>query len=93
MNAFRLQNIPDDASSFTIRVDQGGSVYTVNLDKIHVGAGASCIVKWPGGIIPTVTQSANKTDIYSFKIFDGSTLKSNPSTSVIYGIVGGQNFV
>ena len=93
VNAFRLQNIPDDASSFTIRVDQGGSVYTVNLDKIHVGAGASCIVKWPGGIVPTVTQSANKTDIYSFKIFDGSTLKSTPSTSVIYGIVGGQNFV
>ena len=93
VNAFRLQNIPDDASSFTVRVDQGGSVYTVNLDKIHVGAGASCIVKWPGGIVPTVTQSANKTDIYSFKIFDGSTLKSNPSTSVIYGIVGGQNFV
>ena len=93
VNAFRLQNIPDDASSFTIRVDQGSSVYTVDLDKIHVGAGASCIVKWPGGIVPTVTQSANKTDIYSFKIFDGATLKSNPSTSVIYGIVGGQNFV
>ena len=93
VNAFRLQNIPDDASSFTIRVDQGGTVYSVDLDKIHVGAGATCIVKWPGGIVPTVTQSANKTDIYSFKIFDGSTLKSNPSTSVIYGIVGGQNFV
>ena len=93
VNAFRLQNIPDDASSFTIRVDQGSSVYTVDLDKIHVGAGASCIVKWPGGIVPTVTQSANKTDIYSFKIFDGATLKSTPSTSVIYGIVGGQNFV
>ena len=70
------------------------SIVAVDIITGEVGsAGASCIVKWPGGIVPTVTQSANKTDIYSFKIFDGATLKSNPSTSVIYGIVGGQNFV
>ena len=88
-----MQNIPDDASSFTVKVEQGGSAYAVDLDKIHVGSGSTCIVKWPGGIVPTVTQVANKTDIYSFKIFDGASLKSSPSTNVVYGIVGGQNFV
>ena len=93
VTALRLQNIPDDASSFTVKVEQGGSAYAVDLDKIHVGSGSTCIVKWPGGIIPTVTQVANKTDIYSFKIFDGASLKSSPSTNVVYGIVGGQNFV
>ena len=81
------------SNGIKVKKRNGRGTEPLNLDKIHVGAGASCIVKWPGGIIPTVTQSANKTDIYSFKIFDGSTLKSNPSTSVIYGIVGGQNFV
>ena len=45
-------------------------------------------VYWPGGVIPTVTTTASKTDIYSFKIFDGS----NPVGSGMYGVIGGQNF-
>jgi hypothetical protein len=40
---------------------------------------------WPaGGVIPTVTTGAGKSDIYSFRTFDGG--------STFYGIVGGQNF-
>jgi len=93
VNAFRLQNIPDDATSFTIKIEQPSSAQTVNLDQFHVGSGSTCLVKWPGGVIPVVTQSGNKTDIYSFKIFDGAGLKSDAATGIVYGIVGGQNFV
>ena len=42
-------------------------------------------VYWSGGgVKPIVTTIANKTDIYSFKTFDGG--------SSWYGVVGGQNF-
>ena len=40
---------------------------------------------WPGGgVIPVVTTGAGKSDIYSFRTFDGG--------STFYGVVGGQNF-
>ena len=45
-------------------------------------------VYWPGGIVPTMTQTASKTDIYSFKFFNGSAITS----AGLYGVVGGQNF-
>ena len=45
-------------------------------------------VYWPGGVVPTVTTTANRTDIYSFKFFDGSSI----TTAGLYGVVGGQNF-
>ena len=39
---------------------------------------------WPSGVVPIVTTTADKADIYSFKTFDGG--------GSLYGIVGGQNF-
>lgn len=92
VNAFRLNNIPDGSSSFTIKVMQGSAFYTVGINSMHVGAGATCDMKWPGGVIPVVTQNANAIDIYSFKIFDGAALKANPTDNTIYGVVGGQNY-
>jgi len=38
--------------------------------------------------LPSVTTTADKTDIYSFKAFDGDNLTS----SGLYGVVSGQNF-
>jgi hypothetical protein len=35
-----------------------------------------------------MTSAASKTDIYSFKFFDGSSI----TTAGLYGVVGGQNF-
>ena len=92
VNAFRLNNIPDGSSSFTIKVMQGSSFFTVGINSMHVGAGATCDMKWPGGVIPVVTQNANAIDIYSFKIFDGAALKANPTDNTIFGVVGGQNY-
>ena len=46
---------------------------------------AAIPVYWPGGgVLQIVTQTASRTDIYSFKTFDGG--------SNLYGFVGGQNF-
>ena len=46
-------------------------------------------VYWPGGgVLPIVTTTADRSDIYSFKLFDGD----NVTSSGLYGVVGGQNF-
>lgn len=91
INAFRLNNIPDGSSTFTIKIKSGGGL-AVGINSIHVGAGATCLTKWPGGVVPVVTQVIDGIDIYSFKIFDGASLRSSPSSNTVYGIVGGQNF-
>ena len=85
---FNITNPPDGATSFTIKITQdsnGGA--NVGIDNFKFN-GNTIPVYWPGGVVPTVTTSANKTDIYSFKIFDGS----NPVGSGLYGVIGGQNF-
>ena len=51
--------------------------------------GAVVDVKWPGGVVPIVTNAANAVDIYSFKILNGQTLETQ---RVLYGVIGGQNF-
>ena len=70
-----------------ITQDSTGS-RNVGIDTFKIGAGTTFPVYWPSGVVPIVTSTADKTDIYSFKIFDGS----NISTVGMYGIVGGQNF-
>jgi hypothetical protein len=75
---FQLQNIPIGVNSFLITLTQdstGGR--TVNWNFIGK------TVKWSGGA-PTVSSTANATDIYSFMSIDGNTW---------YGSVAGKNFV
>ena len=40
-------------------------------------------------VTPTVTTTAEKTDIYSFMIFDGDNITDSEG---LFGVVGGQNF-
>ena len=83
---FRAFNFSsNNATSFTIKVLQGSTARTVDIDDFkNEGATASIPVYWPGGIIPTVTAAANAIDIYSFMTFDGG--------DTLYGVIGGQNF-
>jgi hypothetical protein len=75
---FQLQNIPIGVNSFLITLTQDGTGgKTVNWSFIGK------TVKWSGGA-PTVTSTANATDIYSFMSIDGNTW---------YGSVAGKNFV
>jgi hypothetical protein len=38
---------------------------------------------WAGGVVPTMTSTSGKTDLYSFTTLNGTDY---------YGITGGQNF-
>ena len=89
ISSFVVTNLPSGASSFTIKViqDSVGS-HSVSIGNFKNNGGASIPVLWPGGVLPTVTSTAEKTDIYSFKTFDGDQIL----TAGLYGIVGGQNF-
>ena len=89
INAFVVTNPPSGSSSFTLKILQdstGGR--SVGIDTFKNNSGTSIPVYWPGGVVPIVTTTADKTDIYSFKTFDGDNL----TTSGLYGVVGGQNF-
>ena len=95
VDQINLTNPPSDASamSFTIKFTQpSGTFHTVDIDDVRISpfAGANKIaVRWPGGVVPVMSQAVNAVDIYSFKSFDVSNL----NTSGLYGIIGGQNFV
>ena len=87
VNSFSLSNIPDDSTEFTIKITQDSTgSHAVGIDTFSdADTSAAIPVYWPGGgVLPIVTQTASKTDIYSFKTFDGGT--------TLYGFVGGQNF-
>jgi len=89
ISGFRLYNIPSESTSFTIKMSQDGTgSRKVGIDTFYVGGGSTFPVYWPGGVVPIVTTTASRTDIYSFKIFDGT----NVSSVGMYGIVGGQNY-
>ena len=90
INQFNLLNPPSASTQFTIKIDQdstGGR--TVGIDTFKNSVGTDIPVYWPGGgVLPIVTPTASRSDIYIFKTFDGSNI-----TSVgLYGVVVGQNF-
>ena len=90
IDVFELRNPPSDGGTFTIKTTQNSTVgFAVDIDSFkNLNLTNSIPVYWPGGVVPTVTTTANRTDIYSFKFFDGSAL----TTKGLYGVVGGQNF-
>ena len=83
--SFKLTNPPTESTSFTVKITQDSTGYSVGIDTFKDSGGSAIPVYWPGGgTLPEVTQTASKTDIYSFMTFDGG--------SSLYGVVGGQNF-
>jgi hypothetical protein len=85
VSQFRMINAPTGSTSFTILFTQNSVGYSVDIDDFRTSGGTTIPVYWPGGgVIPIVTAVANKTDMYSFRTFDGG--------ASLYGIVGGQNF-
>ena len=90
IDQFNLLNPPSASTEFTIKIDQdstGGR--SVGIDTFRNSVGTAIPVYWPGGgVLPIVTPTASRSDIYTFKTFDGSNI-----TSVgLYGVVVGQNF-
>tara|TARA_Y100001970_G_scaffold285277_1_gene404497 strand:- start:3261 stop:9197 length:5937 start_codon:yes stop_codon:yes gene_type:complete len=86
---FNLTNPPNGSTSFSIRIDQdstGGR--QVGIDTFKTSGGVAIPVYWPGAVVPQVTTTASRKDMYSFKLYDGD----NPTSAGLFGIVGGQNF-
>ena len=86
INSFTLVNVPSGSTAFTIKIAQDAiGNRAVGIDTFKTSGGVTIPVYWPGGgVVPIVTQTASRTDIYSFKTFDGG--------SSLFGVVGGQNF-
>ena len=82
---FTLLNPPSGATAFSILITQDSTGYSVGIGTFKDSGGSAISVKFPGGgVLPIVTTTASKSDIYSFKTFDGG--------STLFGVVGGQNF-
>ena len=90
VDVFELRNPPSDGGTFTLKITQNSTGgFAVDIDSFkNLNLTNSIPVYWPGGVVPVVTTVANRTDIYSFKFFDGSDLVNKG----LYGVVGGQNF-
>jgi hypothetical protein len=89
VNFFELTNVPSEGGTFTIKLSQDSvGQRAVDVDEFKTTSPTTIPVYWPGGVVPTMTPTANRTDIYSFKFFDGS----NIATAGLYGVIGGQNF-
>jgi hypothetical protein len=76
---FELRNIPSGVNSFLVTLTQDA----VGGRTIAWSFGVGKTIKWSGGA-PTMTATANATDIISFMSIDGLTW---------YGSTAGQNFV
>ena len=71
VDRFRIYN-PDEtsATSFTLKLTQNSTGgYGVGINTIHNGDDDAVAVYWPGGVVPEVTTTASKSDIYSFNIY------------------------
>jgi hypothetical protein len=90
VNEFVIQNPPAGSTSFTIKITQDSTGNrSVGIDTFKDNGGVTIPVYWPGGgVLPIVTPTADRTDIYSFRTFAGESI----TTAGLYGVVGGQNF-
>ena len=86
VDSFTILNAPSGSTSFSIKILQDGTGNrAVGIDTFKTSGGTAIPVNWPGGgVVPIMTQTASRADIYSYKTFDGG--------SSFYGVVGGQNF-
>ena len=84
---FTIANITPESNSFTLKISQDSTgSRVIDIDDFRTSGGSPIPVYWPGGgVLPIVTPTANRTDIYRFMTFDGG--------ATFYGIVIGQNFV
>jgi hypothetical protein len=86
INQFKIINAPPEYTTFTLKITQSSTAYGVGINTFVASNGSTPIpVYWANnGSYPTVTQVANKTDVYQFRTYDGS--------STLYGTTIGQNF-
>jgi len=77
---FNATNVPADASkalTINVLVTQGSTGYIPTTFQI---AGSNQTIRWPGGVAPTATNSANKIDIFTFTL-----LRTSANTWIVLG--------
>ena len=79
INSFVITNVPTTTSTtFLVKLTQdgtGGRTVTFTFQGANL--------YWAGNVIPQMTLTANRTDLYSFTTLDGTNY---------YGVTSGQNF-
>ena len=82
-SSFTIKFLQDSTGGYAVKSPSGSNV--VGIETFYNADDDAIPLLWPGGgVIPVVTTGAGKSDIYSFRTFDGG--------STFYGVVGGQNF-
>ena len=85
VNFTNIATISTQCTSATLIFLHGATPYGLTTGTFSVQlAGVTKTVKWSGGSAPTLTNTANKTDILNFLTYDGGT--------TWLGFVGGLNF-
>ena len=86
---YNADQVVNTSQTFTLKLTQNSTGgYGVGINTIHNGDDDAVSVYWPGGVVPEVTTTASKSDIYSFNVFDGYDLDNQG----IFGVITGQNF-
>jgi len=81
---FTLLNPPSESTRFVLKITQSSTGFSVGVGTFKNSVGVGLTVFWPGGSVPSPTQTAGRTDIFVFRTFDGG--------STLYGTAEGQNF-
>ncbi len=85
VNFTNINTASTQCTSATLIFLHGATPYGLTTGTFSVQlAGVTKTVKWSGGSAPTLTNTANKTDILNFLTYDGGT--------TWLGFVGGLNF-
>ena len=85
VNFTNIATTSTQCTSATLIFLHGATPYGLTTGTFSVQlAGVTKTVKWSGGSAPTLTNTANKTDILNFLTYDGGT--------TWLGFVGGLNF-
>jgi protein involved in ribonucleotide reduction len=85
VNFTNINTASTQCTSATLIFLHGATPYGLTSGTFSVQlAGVTKTVKWSGGSAPTLTNTANKTDILNFLTYDGGT--------TWLGFVGGLNF-
>jgi hypothetical protein len=86
ITSIAFTNVPASGKncSVTLYVNQDGvGNKTIALGNVTVN-GVAKTIRWPAGVVPTLTSAANKTDVFSMVTFDGG--------ETWFGFVAGQNY-
>lgn len=88
LNTSNIHAITMPAGNITIAISNDGVGQIFTIEILQDGTGSRTVtwfsgIKWAGGSVPTLTTTASKVDIFTFRVVTAG--------SAYYGMVSGQN--